>query len=83
MYVGIRDKIGVMQKNRRVVRVGIHAKVTNQFYREVSHIAMHQIQHPDNNSERSDALESLKNSNRTQSTPSCNGMRSFDYAYQI
>jgi hypothetical protein len=53
--------------------------VTDQLYREVSHVAMHQIKHADNGSERSDALGRFKDSDRPQGTPLCCRRYSFHY----
>ena len=83
MHVGVWDEFGIMQNDRRIVSIGIQTKPTDLLNREVSDIVMHQVKHTDYGSERSNALDSLKDGYCTQSTPFCDGMRSSKYVIQI
>lgn len=83
MHVGIREKFGVMQQDRRIVSTRIQSKPTNQLYREASDIMMHQVKHADNCSEGSKAFAGLEDGYRMQGAPSCDGMRSCKGEFRI
>jgi hypothetical protein len=69
-----------MQKDRRIVVIGIQAEMTDHRNREASYIAMHEIKYADNGGERGKTLDGLKDCDRAQATPHCDRRCSFDQA---